>query len=302
MGGHHHHPKAGHDHDHHGYNHCHGNAGRGRLAIAAALTGLFMIAEIIGGYISGSLALLADAGHMLTDFAALSMAWLAFVLAARQPTAKLTFGYARLPVMAAFVNGLALFIIAAFIIKEALHRFNNIAEHDVLAGPMFWVALAGLIVNLVVFKILRGADQDNLNIRGAVLHVIGDMLGSAAAIIAAIVIMQTGYMPIDPILSVFVALLILRSAWYLIKDAGHILLEGAPDSLNIEALKSGLNQNIEGLKSIENLHIWSLSDGQPMMTLKVETHDTTQSKELAQRIRAYVDHEFGVRDITVEVR
>lgn len=299
MGGHHH--GHGGAHDHHSHSHCHGNAGRKQLGIAAVLTGLFMIAEVIGGLISGSLALLADAGHMLTDFAALSMAWGAFVLAGRPATSQLTFGYARLPVLVAFVNGITLFAISIFIIIEAARRFGNMDNHEILAGTMFWVALAGLLVNIVVFLILRSADKDNLNVRGAVLHVIGDMLGSAAAIIAALVIMRTGYKPIDPLLSVFVALLILRSAWFLIKDSGHILLEGAPKSINSEAIQAGLSNNVEGLVEIQNIHIWSLTDGQPMMTLEVAADERTDRSKLKSDIRHRLSHDFGVTDVTIEV-
>jgi len=318
MGGHHHDHGAhddGHDHanDHshshnhnhshdHSHSHCHENASRGRLAIAAVITGLFMIVEVIGGYISGSLALLADAGHMLTDFAALSMAWLAFVFAARPATPKLTFGYARLPVLAAFVNGLALFVIAALIIKEAVYRYGHIEDYEVLAGPMLWVALAGLAVNILVFRVLQGGDKDNLNVRGALLHVMGDMLGSAAAVMAAIIIMQTGYMAIDPILSVIVALLILRSAWYLVKASAHVLLEGAPEGLNKDNIQAGLMNAVKDIDSVESLHIWSISDEQPVMTLSVCAHKDIDRVQLTQKIRHYLTHDVGIKKMTIEVK
>jgi len=195
MGHHHHH---GHSH---GHSQGHGENNRTRVGIAAALTGLFMVAEVIGGIISGSLALLADAGHMLTDFAAMAMAWGAFTIAKRPANWKHTFGYDRFSILVAFVNGLTLFLVAAWILWEAFHRIQTPGE--ILAGPMLWVAIGGLVVNLIVFKILTGADQDNLNIRGAVLHVLGDLLGSVAAIIAALIILKTGWLPIDPILSPF---------------------------------------------------------------------------------------------------
>lgn len=301
MGGHHH--GHGHHHDHaHGHHDCHGNAGKRQLGWAALLTGMFMIAEVVGGMISGSLALLADAGHMLTDFAALSMAWFAFVLAGRPATSKLTFGYARLPVLAAFINGLSLFVICGFIIFEAVRRFGNMDDHDILAGTMLWVAVAGLVVNILVFIILQSADRDNLNIRGAVLHVIGDMLGSVAAIIAALVIMKTGYKPIDPTLSVFVALLILRSAWYLVKDAGHILLEGAPKSINADVIRAELADRIEGIARIENMHVWSLTDGRPMMTMEVSATKNTDRSKLIDDIRHRLSHDYGVADVTIEVK
>ncbi len=297
MGGHHHH--HGHNHDHHD---CRGNVGKRQLGWAALLTGLFMMAEVVGGLISGSLALLADAGHMLTDFAALSMAWFAFVLAERPATPKLTFGYARLPVIAAFVNGLALFVICGFIIFEAARRFGNMDEHDILAGTMLWVAVAGLVVNMIVFMILQSADRDSLNIRGAVLHVIGDMLGSVAAIIAALVIMKTGYKPIDPILSVFVALLILRSAWYLVKDAGYILLEGAPKNINTDNVRVELSDRIDGIAQIKNIHVWSVADGRPMMTLEVSARPDADRAQLIHDIKHQLSKDYGIKDVTVEVK
>jgi len=158
MGLHHHH---GHSHAHsHHHGHAHGGENnRSRVGIAAALTGLFMMAEIVGGLISGSLALLADAGHMLTDFAALAMAWGAFTIAKRPADWKHTFGYDRLAILVAFVNGLTLFLVAAWIVWEAIERFHTPSE--ILAGPMLWVAIGGLVVNLLVFKILTGADQEN---------------------------------------------------------------------------------------------------------------------------------------------
>ena len=191
MGAHHHHGHS-HGHHHHGHVHNHAHGGevnRKRAGIAAALTGLFMIAEVAGGIISGSLALLADAGHMLTDFAALAMAWGAFTIAKRPANWKHTFGFDRFSILVAFVNGLTLLLISAWIVWEAFHRIQTPGE--ILAGPMLWVAIGGLVVNLVVFKILTGADQENLNIRGAVLHVLGDLLGSIAAIVAALAIMKT---------------------------------------------------------------------------------------------------------------
>lgn len=293
--GHHHH------HHHGGHDHCHGNAGRRRLGLAAILTGLFMVVEVIGGLVSGSLALLADAGHMMTDFAALAMAWGAFVLAARPANRRLTFGYARMPVLAAFVNGLALFAISIFIIIEAIRRFGHMENHEILAGTMLGVAVAGLVVNIAAFLILRGADQDNLNIRGAVLHVIGDMLGSAAAIIGALVILKTGYKPIDPILSVFVALLILRSAWYLIKDSSHILLEGTPKTLNAEEIRIELTQKFDTVTAVDKMNLWSLADDQPMMTLTLSLAKDADSTSLVKDIRHHLDQEYGIKDLTVEL-
>ena len=289
-------------HHHHGHSHSHSHGGesnRTRVGIAALLTGLFMMAEVVGGLISGSLALLADAGHMLTDFAALAMAWGAFTIAKRPADWKHTFGYDRFSILIAFVNGLTLFLVAAWILWEAFHRIQSPGE--ILAGPMLWVAIGGLIVNLVVFKILTGADQENLNIRGAVLHVLGDLLGSVAAIIAALVIMKTGWLPIDPILSVLVAILILRSAWFLVKDSAHILLEGAPAHIDRRAIREDLPQHIEGLLAVDHIHAWSITPERPMLTLEAFVKNDVSLEIVSQAIKARLKEEFHIDHATVDV-
>lgn len=295
----HRHPQ-GHGHNH-GHSHCpaHGNTNRRRVGIAAVLTGLFMIAEVAGGLISGSLALLADAGHMLTDFAALAMAWGAFKLAQRPANWKHTFGYDRFSVLVAFVNGLTLFAIAVWIVFEAAQRFRSPGE--VLAGPMLWVAAAGLIVNLLVFYILMGADRENLNVRGAVLHVLGDLLGSVAAIIAAIVIMKTGWMPIDPLLSVLVAGLILVSAWRLIKDSAHILLEGAPAGIDRRLIREDLLAKIPDLLEVKHIHAWSITNDRPMMTLEAVIDPGASLEAASLAIKTRLKSEFDIGHATVDV-
>jgi len=296
MGSHHH------DHTHgHGHSHCHGNAGQKPIAIAAILTGLFMIAEIWGGLISGSLALLADAGHMLTDFAALSLAWLAFGLAKRPATGRLNFGLKRFPVLAAFVNGLTLFLIAGWIVKEAFHRFSHDA-HDILTGPMLAVAIAGLLVNMLVFYILQRADTENLNVRGAILHVMGDMLGSAAAIIAALVIMKTGYTPIDPMLSVLVALLILYSAWHLVRASAHILLQGAPAHLDREKIAQELTAKYSEISNIEHIEIWSLTENEIYLSADVSMKDKAGWSKLGPKLKEELSHDFGITNVNLNLK
>ena len=283
---------------HHDHDHSHMGAGQGRIALAAIITGLFMVVEVAGGLISGSLALLADAGHMFTDFAALSLAWFAFQLARQPANSHLTFGYERFPVLAAFINGLSLFAIAIWIVFEAVKRTQNPGE--ILAGTMLWVAILGLIVNIIVFFILKSSDEQNLNIRGAMLHVLGDMLGSAAAIIAALVIMKTGFYVIDPLLSVFVALLILRSAWFLIKDSGHILLQGAPSGLNRDVICTSLIDHVPGVKDIEHMHIWSLTDGRPIVTMEVNLESNTKPTHIDKTIRSRLHDEFHIDHVTIQ--
>lgn len=292
-----------HTHDHDDYGHQHApivtSSNRNRVGLAALLTGIFMLVEVAGGLISGSLALLADAGHMLTDFAALSMAWLAFIIAKRPATWRHTFGFARFSILAAFVNGLTLFFVAALIVKEAIERFMN--PGDILAGAMLYVAIGGLMVNIAVFLILRGADQSNLNIRGAVLHVLGDLLGSVAAILAALIILYTGWTPIDPLLSVFVAVIILRSAWTLIKDSGHILLEGTPQNYDRREIKKDLLDTIPELVSVNDIHIWSVTPEWPMLTLQAYITEEARIEPVNQAIKAYLSDRYDIQHMTIDV-
>jgi cobalt-zinc-cadmium efflux system protein len=242
---HHDHDHHGHDghghagHSHAGHDHSHGATDKTRVLIAAVLTGGFMIAEAIGGVVTGSLALIADAGHMLTDSIALWLAWYAFRLADRPATVRMTYGFGRVKTLVAYTNGITIFAIAVWICYEAVLRFMD--PPPVLGGPMLVVAVLGLLVNVAGFLVLHGGDRTSLNMRGALLHVVGDMLGSAAAIVAAIVIIATGWTPIDPILSVLVALLILSTAWSLMKEAAHVLLEGVPQALD----RDGIARDIE---------------------------------------------------------
>ncbi|MGO3568456.1 MAG: cation diffusion facilitator family transporter, partial [Serratia grimesii] len=196
-----------------------------RLLTAFLVTAVFMVAEVAGGLISGSLALLADAGHMLTDAAALLVALMAVHFSQRKPNARHTFGYLRLTTLAAFLNAAALLVIVVFILWEAIRRFFE--PQPVMGAPMLIIAIAGLLANLFAFWLLhRGSEEKNINVRAAALHVLGDLLGSVGAIAAAIVILTTGWTPIDPILSVLVSCLVIRSAWRLLKESFHELLEG----------------------------------------------------------------------------
>ncbi len=295
---------GGDNHAHgHGHNHFHSNSvnskNESRMAFAAILTGLFMIAEVIGGYISGSLALIADAGHMLTDCAALTLAWFAFRLSRRPADWRHTFGFDRFAVLAAFINGLSLFLIAGWIILEAVKRANDPVE--VMGLPMLIVAALGMAVNIIVFFILAGADKENLNVRGALLHVLGDLLGSAAAIIAAIVIMVTGWMPIDLIVSILVALIILRSAWYVVKQSAHILLEGAPEGLDRRTISADLHEKFPEIIDVDHIHAWSISQEKPMITLEAHVKSNTDVQGIAQNIKARLRERFGVEHATIEV-
>jgi cobalt-zinc-cadmium efflux system protein len=301
------HSHAGHshaDHDHHGHGSGHGahnhaaHASRTRLGWAAGITAAFLLVEIAGGLISGSLALLADAGHMFTDAGGLALAWFAAGLALRPADRLRSYGFDRFAVLVAFGNGLSLFGIAGLIIFEAVQRLMLPAE--VMGLPMLVIAAAGLVVNIIAFFILHGGPT-SLNMRGAVLHVLGDMLGSAAAILAALVILATGWSMIDPILSVLVAVLILRSAWGLVRDSGQILLEAAPANLDSKALAADLMAHIEGVRDVHHVHVWSITEERRMATLHARIVDATRADEIVLAIKMRLLEAFGIDHATVEV-
>lgn len=269
------------------------------IGIAALLTGGFMGAEVVGGLVSGSLALLADAGHMLTDFASLVLAWFAFRLARRPADWKRTYGFDRFSVLAALVNGLSLFAIAIWICFEAWHRIAEPTE--VLGGLMLWVALGGLLVNLLSFWILSRTEGDNLNVRAAALHVMGDLLGSVAALGASLVIIFTGWLPIDPILSVLVALLILRSAWKVVKESAHILLEGTPDGFDARVVAADLEANVPGVVRVHHIHAWTITQERPMATMEVEVEPGTDARAVKAAVKARLQAEHRLDHATVEI-
>ena len=271
-----------------------------RVMIALVLTGAFMIVEVVGGIISGSLALLADAGHMLTDTMALALAAVAFHVSKRPAGGTLTYGYQRFQILAAFVNGLSLLLIVGWILYEAVERF--LAPRDVLGETMLAVAFAGLIVNIISFTVLHTGDQENLNIRGAALHVAGDLLGSVAAIVAAVVIIYTGWTPIDPLLSVAVAFLILRSAWVLVKRSAHVLLEGAPEWLDVADMQARIVENVPGVHEIHHVHVWGLTPQQLMLTMHVTLAEGAESQSAVLRsVKDYLQNEYGIGHSTIEV-
>ncbi len=271
-----------------------------RVQIALAITGVFMLVEVAGGILSGSLALLADAGHMLTDTMALLLAAVAFRVSSRPADAKRSYGYQRFQILAAFVNGLSLLVIVGWIIFEAALRILDPPE--VLAPTMLVVAVLGLAVNILAFIVLHGGDQENMNIRGAALHVLGDLLGSVAAIAAALVIIKTGWMPIDPLLSVLVAMLILRSAWQLVRRSAHILLEGAPEWLDAEAITERLVTDIAEVKEVHHIHAWALTPQHPMITMHVVLNDAVaNSTAIVRRVKAVLSDSFAITHSTIEV-
>lgn len=296
----------GHDHSHahsaHGHGHDaggHGSSDKKRVLIAAVLTGGFMVAEVIGGLATGSLALLADAGHMLTDAIALALAWYAFHLGDKPATGRHTYGYGRVKTLVAYTNGLAIFLVAIWICYEAWRRFQ--APPPVLGGPMLVIAALGLLVNIAGFVILHGGSRESLNMRGAILHVLGDLLGSLAAIVAALVIMATGWMPIDPILSVLVAVLILSTAWNLMRAAAHVLLEGTPAGLDRDVIVNDLLASIKGIRDIHHVHLWSIDGASNMATLHASLTDGLDAHIAVDAIKQRLLGEHGISHATVEI-
>ena len=288
---------SSHNHDEPGHSHVPKN--ERKLAIAALLTGGFMFAEVIGGVVSGSLALIADAGHMLTDFASLVLAWFAIRLARKPADWKLTYGFDRFSVLAALVNGLSLFAIAIWITIEAIHRFRD--PQEILGGVMLWVALGGLLVNLLSFWTLTRGENENLNVRSATLHVAGDLLGSVAALIAAVVIIFTGWTPIDPLLSVLIALIILKSAWAVVKESGHILLEGAPSGFDRRRVCETLLQQVEGITAVHHVHAWSVTQERPMVTMEIKVDAAHDAKAVKLKVKEILSHDFKIEHSTIEV-
>ncbi|MGO3911741.1 CDF family zinc transporter ZitB [Huaxiibacter chinensis] len=270
-----------------------------RLMLAFGVTALFMVIEVIGGLVSGSLALLADAGHMLTDAAALLFALMAVHFARRPPNTRHTFGWLRLTTLAAFVNAIALVVITILIVWEAFQRFSH--PQPVAGATMMAIAVAGLVANILSFWILhRGSAEQNLNVRAAALHVLGDLLGSVGAIVAALVILYTGWTPVDPILSVLVSCLVLRSAWRLLKESVNELLEGAPVSLNIPQLKRDLCRTVPEVRNVHHVHVWQVGE-KPVMTLHVQVVPPHDHDALLGRIQHFLAHHYEIGHATIQM-
>ncbi len=231
--------------------------------------------------------------------AALGLSWIAFRMTRRPADGRYSYGYHRFQILAAFINGLALFLIAGWIIWEAIERVQN--PTHVLAGPMLAVAVAGLIVNIWAFYLLHRGDRHNVNMRGAMLHVLSDLLGSVAAIVAAIVILKTGWMPIDPILSVLVALIVLRSAWDLVRRTANILMEGAPEGFDPDALKDDLLANVNGLADVHHVHVWAVTAERPMITLHAIVKDGKSPNGVIRALKTRLRDTHGFDHSTVQV-
>ncbi len=258
-----------------------------------------MLVEVIGGLLTGSLALLADAAHMLTDFAALLLAWLGFRLARRPAAGRRTYGFDRLQILAAFANGVVLAMMSLWIIIEAIERLNTGPE--IQGTPMMVVAGLGLIVNIAAFGVLHGADRDNLNIRGALAHVIGDLLGSLAALVSALVIILIGWMAIDAVLSILISVLIGHSALGLIRDSGRILLEEAPPHLEPSEIREDLIAHVTGVIDAHHIHVWSITQDRPMATLHLCVAKDLSQLEVLEAAKTRLLQRFGLTHVTIQI-
>lgn len=270
-----------------------------RLAIAFAVVIVFMVVEAAGGLLSGSLALLADAGHMLTDALALALAFAGSWFGRRPADSRRSYGYRRLEVLAAWINGLLLSGIAVWIMIEAAMRL--LGPISVRGLPMLAVASAGLAVNLFTLWLLHQGETGHINLRGAILHVIGDLLGSVAAVTAALVILATGWTPIDPLLSLIIALLILRSAAALVRSATHILLEGVPDELDLDIMRDEILRAVPEITDLHHIHAWSLTSGRPMLTFHVSLGENANREMALAAIKEKLMASFKISHSVIQI-
>ncbi|HEX9960313.1 MAG TPA: cation diffusion facilitator family transporter [Pyrinomonadaceae bacterium] len=268
------------------------------LKIALGLTFAYMLAEAVGGWLVNSLALLADAGHMLTDVAALSLTLAAVWFASRPATAKKTFGYYRLEILAAFVNGVALVLISLFVIYEAYQRWSSPPE--IKGGALTVIAAGGLLINIVCAWLLHGDHRHDLNLRGAWLHIIGDALGSVAAIVAGVLIIAFGWFWADAVCSVLISLIIVFSAWNLIRESVNVLLEGTPAHINLAAVEDAILET-EGVDGIHDLHIWTIASGIEALSAHVRHDEKTVQTELLKNLRQRLHEKFGIDHLTIQM-
>src|SRR5881396_215319 len=289
--------------DHHGHSHGHLNesaqGARGSLKVALIITSTFLIAEFLGALYTNSLALLADSGHMLTDVAALSLSFFAIRFASRRATPRMTYGFYRVEILSALLNGVFLVLVALYIFYEAYHRVLN--PPPVKADWMLLVAVIGLLANITSAYILFGKHHESLNVRGAFFHVLSDAIGSVGAILASIAILVSGYQIADPSISVLVAVLILWSSWILIRDAVDILLEGTPSHINIVSLREQLGR-VAGVESVHDLHVWTLTSGMLAMSCHVVAQDDGLSRtELLTRVNGIARQRFHIDHTTIQI-
>lgn len=277
----------------HSHDHIHS-----KLLIAIAITAIVCVTEIVGGIIANSLALQADAGHMLTDVAALVLSLLGFLIGKKKANHSKTFGYKRTEIVVALFNGIFLWILALYFSYEAILRFIN--SETVNGEILFGVALLGLAANVVTAFILHSHSHDNLNIRGAFLHVIGDILGSVGAVIAGVCILFWNWAIADPIVSIIISVLIIYSSWNLVRDSLHILLEGTPKSINLDEINKML-RTISGISSVHDLHVWSITSGVYSLSCHVVVSDISVTSAILTQSRELLDHHFNISHATIQI-
>jgi cobalt-zinc-cadmium efflux system protein len=294
------HAHAGHGHDHrHGHAHDQGDgdAHTRRLTIALALTATFLIAEVVGAFVSNSLALLADAGHMLTDVGALGLSLFVVWISRRPATPEKTFGYWRWEILAAFLNGAALLLASAGIVWEAVQRLR--APEPVAGGTMLAVAVGGLLVNIAAAWVLHPSSERSLNLRGAYLHVLADLLGSVATVAAALAIGTTGWLLADPIASILVTLLIIRGAWRLVRESVDVLLESTPAHVSLGSVRAQL-EAIPGIESVHDLHVWAVTSGVVAMSVHGIVRDPARHQHVLEHVHDAM-RLFGIQHVTVQL-
>jgi cobalt-zinc-cadmium efflux system protein len=269
-----------------------------KLLLAFVLTALMLLAEAIGGLWSGSLALLADAGHMLVDTLALALAFLGIWFARRPADARRSYGYARLEVLAGFVNALTQFVLVGWIVFEAVQRLFE--PRGILSGVMLVVAVIGLLVNALVLRLLHDHAADDVNLAGASLHVLGDLLGSVGAVLAALAVRWLDWLWADPVLSLLVSALILRSAWVLLRRSAHILLEGVPEDLQTGDIEVALRAVDADICDVHHLHVWQLASGSRMATVHAQLREGADSRGALQAIRQLLRERYAIGHVTVQ--
>lgn len=270
----------------------------GRLLVALGLTASLMVIEVVGGLWTGSLALLADAGHMLTDVGGLSMSLLAVWFAQKPPTTENTYGYLRAEILAAVANGVVLFLVAGYILYEAVLRVW--APPEIRAGPMLAIAALGLGVNLLGIGLLHHGAGTSLNIHGAYLEMLSDTLGSVGVIVAAVIIQTTGFYLIDPLSSAAIGLFILPRTWALVRQALHILMEGVPPHLNIREIEAAMT-TVPGVHAVHDLHVWTLTSGKEAMSSHVVVDDLAAGHRILGALHTLLHERFGIEHTTIQL-
>ncbi len=271
---------------------------RRRLVWTLVLTGLFLLIEVIGGLVTGSLALLADAGHMLTDVGGLGLALFAIWVAAKPATPEKTYGFYRVEILATLNNAVALLAISTFILYEAYHRF--LSPPVVLAGPMLAVAVAGLAVNLGGLWLLRDGSGESLNLRGAYLEVLSDALGSVGVIVAGLVVLATGWTLADPIVAAGIGLFILPRTWSLLSRAVNILLEGTPPHVNLAEVEQAMLE-VAGVRQVHDLHVWTLTSGKEAMSAHVHVENLADGDQILRHLHRLLHDRFGIEHTTIQL-